>query len=66
MFSQDYEKTLAADGFDVVLADKLSQLTTEDQIMLAWLVYRLSNPSEVTEDIWRDSAGESGFRQSFV
>ena len=50
------------------LADRLATLTTEDQIMLAWLVYRLGNPSEANEHIWRDSVGERSyaFRQSFV
>lgn len=66
MIVESVKATLRADGLDVVLADKLSQLTTEDQIMLAWLVYRLGNPAEVTEDIWRDTAGQQGFRQSFV
>lgn len=54
-------RKLRTDGFDVVLADKLSQLTTEDQIYIALLVYRLKNPSAVTDEIWRQ-----GFKQSFV
>tara|TARA_B100001287_G_scaffold66836_1_gene54617 strand:+ start:6417 stop:6593 length:177 start_codon:yes stop_codon:yes gene_type:complete len=48
------------------LREKLAQLTTEDQIMLAWLVYRLGDASETWDNVFRESTGQQGFRQSFV